>query len=1218
MRSMRNPLLFTLLLALCVAAEVRAQPGGDPGVGDTAEDDEGADDAEARAPGVCIGPEAPKTINACPKNTPKTKRRTAGETPKSRLRAAKRKVEEPKGIEAKGPSIDLDVATLRNKEKLEVKAFQLLQREIRVTQRLMSNMSRQDKRRPEVLLRLAENYFDLTLTANQEVHKLDDPIYEACSGKRKNRGKCKSLRNKQKKAQGNLQLVRKKNIKTLATLVKDHPGFKKMDEVFFSLGFSLEEMKQFDRARQVYHRLIKSYPQSKFIPNAYLSFAEYYFQQGDMRAAQQFYQKVTEIPPERNRVYGFAVYKQAWCYYNLEDYRGALQSFVETIEFAQENPEAHNVQNLLKQSRRELVMPYAQVGNPQKALDFFRRYAKDDPQAYEMFESLGELYFDTGQWPEVISVYHKLMSERSENHKVCYWQGRVTQAVISSKPKPKQVVEIQRMVDLYESYSSGKHKEGEIKSCKQSAASVLIDLATAWHREAIGTDTQPGTNDRGTMEQASKLYRLILDKFPDMEAMEFPDIDKRDWPTEYKVSYYYAELLWKMEAWGQCGPAFDRVLQVDPRGEYTEDAAYASVLCYNKQYQLSYAKRETEVRGKKKKGRGKRKEKEPSRADLVEKYKAKPLSELEEGMLRAYQRYACFVPDSEDLAQIKYRRARIYYESNRFEEAAVLFKDIAFNHKDSDLSVFAANLYLDSLNVLGTYSEPARPACYDDMNDDIEPLYKLYCSEDQREDNDELCEVLEQLRCDLLRKKAESLQATKQFKGAAQLYVRIFRKYSECGKLDEVLYNASINFEAARLLGRAIKVRKVLIERYADSEWSRRAMYLIGANFHALAFYESAADYYEQFAEKYPKSLGQDCTDLDKEGGTCAVANEALQNAVFFRLGLGDEERALQDASLFEKNYNRKFPRKTSQVVYSIGSIYERQQDWQKLIGHYTSFLRRYRKTAMPHETIQANVAVGRAHLDLTKESRTGPDRRKAAPFFKAALKAWQGSKDKFGDLPVSDDQKQRFLAFAKIASAEALFHLGDQEFDRYAAVEFPVFKAKAKGRGKRERNKDLQEKFQKWMQGDFVKWLEKKSALLGEAQKAYEQISELKVPQWDIAAASRIGDMYLALVDQFRDAPVPPVLKDDEELVDIYYQGLDEASKPWVQKAKDAYEFCLITATKVRWFNEFMTACEQELFKLDPRKYPRAMELRGSDIYTHSVNAVPGIPVFGAEGAGE
>jgi tetratricopeptide (TPR) repeat protein len=1155
----------------------------------------------------------------------KAKGKIAG-APKSQLRAAKRKVEQPKGFKAKGPSVVLDLATLRNKEKVEVKAESLLRREISVTQRLIKNTRTTDPRRPDYLLRLAEGYFELVQVATRNVRKMDDPIHEACQVK-KNAGNCNKYRKDQKTAEDLLNQTREQNIKTLALLVKDHPNYKRMDEVLFSLGFSLEEMKQFDRARQVYHRLIKSYPQSDYVPNAYLSFAEYYFQQGDMPAAKQFYMKVVEIPPERNKVYGYAIYKQAWCDYNLEDFKGSLQHFVETIEFGQTHPEAANVQNLVSQSRRELVMPYAQVGDPARALDFFGRYAKDQEQAFTMFESLGELYFDTGQWPEVIAVYHKLMAEKSEDDKVCYWQTRVSNAIVSSKPKAQQVTEIERMIDLWDSYKASKHTDEAKKACKQAAAGVLVDLSTAWHREAIGTDTQPGTNDRATMELAAKLYRLTLDSFPDMEEMEFPDIDKRDWPTQYKVSYYYAELLWKMENWAQCGPAFDKVLSINPQGEFTEDAAYASVLCYNKQYQQTYAEAEKTVKhredkddkGKKKK---KGKEDEPGREAQVAEYKAKDLSPLETGMLNAYSRYICFVPNSEDLPTIKYRRARIYYETNHFAEAAVLFKDIAFNHAKSELAVFAANLNLDSLNVIGTYSEPPRAQCYDEMNDSIEPLFNVYCkTAETREANAELCDVIEQLRCDLLRKKAEALQGGQEYKKAAQLYVRIFRKYRECGKLDEVLFNASINFEAARLLGRAIKVRRVLIEQYPESEWTKRAYYLIGANFHALAMYDMAADYYEKFAEKYAGELGEKCTDAEKKAGTCTNAKEALQNATFFRLGLGDEEKATADAKLFEKSYRKKFPLETSQVHYSIGSIYERTADWPKVISHYTSFLKQFGKAAMPHEVIQANVNVGRAYLNLLppeKREAKGGDKAqlanqaKAFPYFQDALDEWQSSKDSFGSLPVPDDQKERYVALAKIGAAESLFNLADKDFNKFAAIGFPVFKAKSTKNGE-EKKKDLQEKFGTWMQQDFVKWMGDKAKALETAQKAYESIAELKVPQWDIASATRVGDMYLSFVNDFRDAPVPPVLEGDEELVSIYYQGLDEASKPWVDKAKNAYEFCLITATKVRWFNQYMTRCEEELFKLDPREYPRAAELRGSDIYTYSSYAVPGLVEIGA-----
>src|SRR5204862_1500082 len=204
-----------------------------------------------------------------------------------------------------------------------------------------------------------------------------------------------------------------------------------------------------------------------------------------------------------------------------------------------------------------------------------------------------------------------------------------------------------------------------------------------------------------------------------------------------------------------------------------------------------------------------------------------------------------------------------------------------------------------------------------------------------------------------------------------------------------------------------------------------------------------------------------------------------------------------------------------------------------KAINHYTNFIKQFRHTALPHEIIQANVNAGRAYLNLgsdnkndkAKEAALTANKAKAAPYFEAALKEWQESKDQFGSLPVPDDQKERYMAFAKIGAAESLFHLADRDFDKFKAIPFAVFKTKITGaKGSLEKKKQMQEKFTQWMQQDFVKWLGEKSKALETAQKSYEGISELKVPQWDIASATRIGDMYLSLVNDFRDAPVPPV----------------------------------------------------------------------------------------------
>ena len=107
-----------------------------------------------------------------------------------------------------------------------------------------------------------------------------------------------------------------------------------MDEVLFKLAYLLTSVKKEDQAREFFLRLIKDYPNSKYIPDAYLSFAEFYFDKADMDAALKFYEKVEQFP--KSSVYPYAVYKKGWCYVNLGDYKTALETFVNVVRMTQE------------------------------------------------------------------------------------------------------------------------------------------------------------------------------------------------------------------------------------------------------------------------------------------------------------------------------------------------------------------------------------------------------------------------------------------------------------------------------------------------------------------------------------------------------------------------------------------------------------------------------------------------------------------------------------------------------------------------------------------------------------------------------------------------------------------------------------------------------------------------------------------------------------------
>jgi len=55
-------------------------------------------------------------------------------------------------------------------------------------------------------------------------------------------------------------------------LVSKHPEFDRMDDVLCQIAQLLEHIGKPDQAREFFHRLIKNYPKSKYVPDSYLVF----------------------------------------------------------------------------------------------------------------------------------------------------------------------------------------------------------------------------------------------------------------------------------------------------------------------------------------------------------------------------------------------------------------------------------------------------------------------------------------------------------------------------------------------------------------------------------------------------------------------------------------------------------------------------------------------------------------------------------------------------------------------------------------------------------------------------------------------------------------------------------------------------------------------------------------------------------------------------------
>lgn len=1179
-------------------------------------------DAHPKAPdklsAECVSPDAYKSLEACP-GGPKQfdihqKRGAAFKSAPPPVEKKDRKDD----LKPQNPS-EAMAAGQRDERttRLKARARKLLITEITGLEGLYGSTRKKSPDRPQLVRRLAEGYVELESAANRD--KIQGEIDADDAKKAKDKAKYDKSRAEAAKAKKVLDSARQNAIKFYNVMKKDYPNYSKIDEVLYYLAYEYEQAQDLDNARKVYFELIQKAPKSKYIPNAYLAFGELFFQEamGDpskWALSAEAYKQVLKYPPPDNKVWGYAHYKLGYVYWNTGDYAKAIQEFKETIEYGDKFADQPNAAQLQKAARKDMIPVYAISGKPDKAYNFFKPLSGDkggtDEKTLNMLNDLGAAYLDTGHYDDAIVLYHDLMS-RDKGDRFCSYQTKVSQAVQAMKTSDKTTIikEFDNQIRVRKQFLTENHAEKAKQQCSNDTAELLAETGMSWHLEAVGTGGVRGTGSQDTMDKAALLYKKVVENFKadDFAKFEFPRIVKEDWPTLYKIKYAMADLLYFQQKWELCGPAFDAVVEENPTGSEAPEAAYASVLCYQKMYDQVHKGNED------KKGMGYG----PKGADAkdreakkdAEKFKPKPFTDMQKGMIQAFNRYVCYIkpPDNDKEAQaqyveVKYARARTYFEAQHWEEAAIAFRDVAINNHDNDAATYAANLYLEAINVLGAHSDPPRPTCFEDMEKDVPVFIDLFCGGSKAQDNKEQCDLLARIQCDIRRLHAQKIVeladgmadkgqdgALEKYKEGGDAYLDLWRTYGEkqlesgenvqCGKMDEVLYNAAQAFQAARLLAKAINVRRILLNpkyKLNETEVAKKSIYQIGANYQAIAVYDVAAAQFEQYAE---------ATHYTGE-----FADKAMNDAVVLRLGLGQADEAITDAQNFNKYYGAKKPEATAQIAFAIADHYAQKEDWENARKRLSGGMSLIDKSATPDIQIQAHTLYARSLIKMNSAAAGAKEYAKVVGLWKDPQKAVSA----ISNIPGEDEQgKQRRIGRALTAVGEAFFYFAEQKRAKVDAVKFPEYKGKG-----------TIEEVKKHIQTKVKDWITKKRPLIEEATAEYKKVVDLQPvppPQWVIAAGSRVGSMWGQFVKEFRAAPIPDSIKKDTELRQTYYASLDEASEPQKQMARGAFKTCLDYSVQYQYFDEFSRSCEEWLAQNYKSEFHLIDEFRGAPTHVNS-----------------
>ena len=163
------------------------------------------------------------------------------------------------------------------------------------------------------------------------------------------------------------------------------------------------------------------------------------------------------------------------------------------------------------------------------------------------------------------------------------------------------------------------------------------------------------------------------------------------------------------------------------------------------------------------------------------------------------------------------------------------------------------------------------------------------------------------------------------FTACGQAYMDIYNRNPEATENDQVLYNAGVCFEEGKSIGAAITAYNTLEKYYPNSKITARAVARLGKAYGDIAFYDRAAEKLEQYAGADKKKKGY-AGEKD--------AYEAMSNAVFFRKGIGDDAKAIDDTKYFIATFGPKKPQEAANAMFSMTGIYEKQGDGDAIIKH--------------------------------------------------------------------------------------------------------------------------------------------------------------------------------------------------------------------------------------------------------------------------------------------
>ncbi len=799
------------------------------------------------------------------------------------------------------------------------------QKRMESIERLKGLLSRgvADETKAEMMLRLADLYFQEGRYLYLREMAAFDQQFEACF----NNDNCNTELLKPDNS-GSRQW-QEKSIKLYEGILRNYPRYQRADQATFFLGSAHKDIGREKDAVEAFKKLVKLYPQSTYIADAYVLIGEYYFDiEGNAYGALRAYLKATAYKDSPK--YPFAMYKLGWCYYNVGDYEKAIETMKTVVSYSMAQGAEDKAQlQLQDEALKDLVRFFADADQMNEAIEYFTTLGRSD-LIRTVLKRLAATFFEQGKFERAVEMYRRLILDKPTGTDNPEYQVEIIKAYKKLGQRDKVLEEVNKLRADYGPNSAWAQANASdpkaVLAAGESIEKELRRVAVDYHNTARQYEKSRHPDASKVYQLAGSAYATYLEIFPKNEHA-------------YDVRYAYGELLYKTKDFQGAFEQYMAVVDMDPKGKHSQFCAESAIFSAEEQVKLE--------------GGGAADGRVTAKANEAK--EAQPLTEWEQRLVDACKKYADLFPTDKKVKNIIYKSAYLLYNKYRFDEAAAQFQSVIKMDPRSKEAEQAANLILDSLLIRKNW-----PALKENS--------KFYFDQEGLGSSQFKKDVYEIYQNASFKLIEINFEKDKDYGKAADGFMAFYEEFgSEAKVAAQALNNSAAYYSKSGRVADSMKVRHILVD---DPAFGPKIKYyydqigFLGYDYEQIADYERAAYYYEQLWALYPEEKkkpenAEKAEEMDKKAG------DAIYSAAVFRNGLGEWEKSIENFNAFVAGYpgDTRIP----DIKIRVGKVYEENEKWEEAANVYQAFYKSPPADAPLEFVYFARLHYGQAMAKLGK-----------------------------------------------------------------------------------------------------------------------------------------------------------------------------------------------------------------------------------------------------------